>query len=146
MIVNIKSGTKYAELSGGQTFIIENEKIDTTKLVITKTIKGEVTEEEAQGALKFKVAAPNGDADTYTLKDFTKGEGGLYTLTLENAVAGTYTVEETSYDIKGNAVTVKYAVNGGKATEGTKTEVDVTKDGTSTVSFEDEYTKNLKRQ
>ena len=110
------------------------------KLVITKTIKGDVTAEEAEGALEFKVTAPSGDAKTYTLKDFTRGEDGKYTLTLNNVAAGKYNVEETTYDIEGNAVTVKYSVNGGDATEGSKTDVDVSKNNTSTVDFEDNYT------
>ena len=115
------------------------------KLVITKIIKGDVTKEEAEGALKFKVTAPSGEANEYTLADFTKGEDGKYTLTLKNVEAGKYTVEETTYDIAGNAVTVKYSVNGGDATDGTRTDVDVTKDGTSTVAFEDTYTKKSEK-
>ncbi len=143
--LNIKAGTQYAELSGGQTFIIENERIETGSLVITKTINGDVTDAEAEGALKFTVTAPSGDVTNYTLKDFTKGEDEKYTLTLDKVAAGKYNVEETTYDITGNAVTVKYSVNGGDATEGSKTDVEVSKNGTSTVAFEDVYTKKSEK-
>ena len=113
--------------------------------MITKTIKGDVTDEEAEGTLKFKVTAPSGEAKEYTLANFTKDKDGKYTLTLENVEAGNYTVEETTYDIAGNAVTVKYSVNGGDVAEGSKTDVEVSKDGTSTVAFEDVYTKKSEK-
>ena len=95
--------------------------------------------------MKFKVTDPNGTETNYTLKDFTKGEDGKYTLTLNNVAAGKYNVEETTYDIAGNAVKVKYSVNGGDETEGSKTDVEVSKDETSTVAFEDVYTKKSEK-
>ena len=112
-------------------------------MVITKTLKGDVTAEEAEGTLTFKVTAPDGTSKEYTLADFTKGEDGKYTLTLDNVLIGEYTVEETTSDIDGKTVTVKYSVNGGDATEGTATTATVTKDGTTTVDFENDYVKTV---
>ncbi len=142
------SGTKaQAQVTNGATVNVDFEdsytKPDTGKLVITKTIKGDVTKEEAEGALQFKVTnKDDGTSKVYTLKDFTKNTDGTYTLELK-ATTGGYTVEETIYDIKGYiTASVKYSVNGGGQTSGTKADASVTKDQTTTVTFEDVYEKN----
>nr|MCR4813902.1 hypothetical protein [Lachnospiraceae bacterium] len=116
---------------------------ETGTLKITKTIKGSVTPEEADGLLKFTVTGPeypNG-------QEFTIGQGGfdydattkVYTLTLDGIKAGKYTVEETTKNIDGNDVTVKYTVDQ-TTTEGTKaSNLDVAAGGTAQVDFEDDY-------
>lgn len=114
------------------------------KLVITKTIKGDVTKEEAEGALQFKVTDnKTGESATYKLTDFTyHTTTGNYLLELDVKVGG-YTVEETIYDIAGHAIeTVKYSVNGGEVQSGNKASAIVSKDAVTTVVFEDTYTKN----
>ena len=111
-----------------------------TELVITKTIKGAVTEDEAEGALKFKVTDPNGTPKEYTLKQFTKDANGKYTLVIKDAQEGNYTVEESTKDISGKTVAVKYTVEG-TTKDGSKAEnVGVSKDKTTTVDFENTYT------
>lgn len=115
---------------------------DTGTLRITKTIKGNVTREEAEGALQFKVTEnKSGEAKVYTLKDFTYDEASkVYTLELKQK-AGGYTVEETVYNIAGYAVeSVKYSVDGAAQQTGSKAEVKIGKDAVTTVAFEDNYT------
>ncbi len=112
-------------------------------LIITKTLKGDVTREEAEGALKFKVTSMDDPTDSvvYTLKDFTYNETiGIYTLELSRT-AGGYTVEESVYDITGKNVSVTYSVDGADSVDDTAAEVTVTAGGSTQVDFEDEYTK-----
>ncbi|MCF0111050.1 MAG: prealbumin-like fold domain-containing protein, partial [Erysipelotrichaceae bacterium] len=70
--------------SSGKVKINKKEVTDVTmtdepasygKLKITKTIKGDVTEEEAEGALTFKVTGPGNYEEDFTLSDFTHQEG-----------------------------------------------------------------------
>ena len=142
-----ESAVVEATVQIGQTTNVDFENDYTRhkgKLVIQKTIKGEITKEEAEGALQFKVTNKDtGESKVYTLKDFTKNADGTYTLALDVNVGG-YTVEETIYDVKGYITTsVTYSVNGGTAANGTKTDVAVGKDETVTVAFEDNYVKNV---
>ena len=111
------------------------------KLVITKTIKGDVTKEEAEGALQFTITNQDtGLERKVTLKDFVYDKKkGIWTLTLP-ATPGGYTVEETITDINGYELTgVKYTVDGGKPQDGAKVNVTVEKDTTTTVAYEDVY-------
>ena len=120
--------------------IFENTDIaEKGNLIITKTIQGNVTEEEANGAITFNVTAPDGTVNTYTLRDFTKNSDGVYTLELNDIAIGEYLVEETTRDINGKALTVTYTVNNGAATEGSRTGVAVTDGNTSTVAFTNNY-------
>ncbi len=117
---------------------------DEGKLVITKTIEGDVTKEEAEGALQFKVTdTETGESKVYTLKDFAYDEAtGTYTLELD-LPSGTYTVEETIYDVKGYITSsVEYKVGTGDYTEGKKAETDVEVGKTINVDFKDVYEKN----
>ena len=138
----IQEGTTYGTFHDGITINVENKKIpvEPTKLVITKTISGDVTEAEVKAAVKFQVKAPDGTSTEYTLNDFVEGTDGKYTLTIDPAQAGKYTVEETGYDIEGQTVKVSYAVNGGAETEGQKTDVEVEAKKTATVAFSNAYT------
>ncbi|MGN0514271.1 MAG: hypothetical protein ACI4GD_08320, partial [Lachnospiraceae bacterium] len=110
------------------------------ELVITKTITGPVTAEQAETALRFKVTNNTTMLSTvYKLSDFTL-TGGVYKLTLD-AAAGGYTVEETVSDITGYTTkSVKYRINGGTSVTGKSAVVTlVGEDDTQTVAFTDEY-------
>lgn len=113
----------------------------TGKLVIEKTIKGEITADEFEGALTFRVTGPGLDK-TYTLTspEFSK-VGDKYILTLDNISVGDYTVVETTKDFEGRDVSVTYAVNGGAASAGKSAAVSVAQDSTTNVAFDDTYTK-----
>ena len=116
---------------------------DRGRIRITKTLKGDVTEEEAKGALKFTVTdTATGQKQSYTLADFAyDATTGQYTLTLDEPT-GTYEVEETTYDISGYVTdSVKYAVGTQPLADGTKATVAVNKNVTTEVAFEDTYTK-----
>jgi pilin isopeptide linkage protein len=123
----------------------------TGNLELTKTIKGDITEEEAEGALRFEVKSEDGkwlDKDgnlseekvELTLADFQHEEGTKeYTLKIEGVDLGNYSITETTKDVSGKDVTVKYSVNGGEATEGTAAAAEVKDGETATVAFEDDY-------
>jgi pilin isopeptide linkage protein len=132
--------------SGGDT---DNHEIKNTytapngNLVITKTIKGNVTQAEAEGAITFKVTSEAGFEKTYTLKDENvkyDATNKKYTITISGVPVGTYTVEETTKDITGKTVTVKYQIEDGNQTTGAKAEgISVTSGNTSNVAFENDY-------
>ncbi|MBR3517390.1 MAG: hypothetical protein IKO10_13880, partial [Lachnospiraceae bacterium] len=128
---------------------------ETGKLVITKTIEGDVTKEEAEGALKFTITT-----DVNGVTNYVQANGKLttektsigldafdydaanskYTLELDKLDTGSYTVEETIKDIDGyELAAVTYKVNDSKANEGYTATVDVTKDKTTTVAYTDKY-------
>ena len=156
-----------AAVEGGKTTTVEFEDDYTKKaeagkgnLELVKTIKGDITEDEANGALTFVVAttvteggqtttkylkADGTLSDTevkLTLKDFTHDEGSdEYILKLENIDLGNYTVTETTKDIDGKDVTVTYSVDGGEKTEGTETTAAVEDEKTTRVEFQNDYTK-----
>lgn len=114
------------------------------KLLITKTIEGEVTKEELNGALQFTVKnGYNQHSDTYYLRDFTyNDETKRYELELERE-AEKYTVTETVYDVKGyKTEEVTYQIDNDVPVEGTGTEITVETGKTKTVSFKDKYTKD----
>ena len=117
----------------------------TGNLKITKQLRGDVTKEEAEGALQFKVTnLTTGKVTTYTLKDFVYNAAeGIYELNLETNIGG-YIVEETIYDVKGYITdSVTYKIDGGAETAGTKADTKVVKDKTTEVAFADTYTKNV---
>ena len=128
--------------------------LQTGKFVLTKTIEGEISEEEKNGALKFEVTQGTGtdkiwlkpDGTTtktqtvLTLKDFTQGSDGKYTLTIDKVPVGSYDVAETTIGPDGKDMTVSYSLNGGAKTAGASTPAEVKKDATTTVAFEDKFT------
>ena len=119
----------------------KKQDIKSGKLILTKTLKGDITGAEAEGTLEFKVTnRTTNEAKTYTLKDFTySASNGKYTLELTQ-ITDNYTVEESVYDVKGyKTVSVKYSINGAALTAGTKAEVSIPADSTVTVAFEDKY-------
>ena len=157
-----------AAVEAGKTTTVEFEDDYTKKaeagkgnLELVKTIKGDITEEEASGALTFVVAttvtegsqtttkylkADGTLSDTevkLTLADFTHDEGSdEYILKLEDIELGNYTVTETTKDIDGKDVTVTSRVDGGEKTEGTETTAAVEDEKTTRVEFQNDYTKH----
>ena len=116
---------------------------NTGTLVLKKTIKGSVTKDEAEGALKFTVESKDGTfSETYTLdEDFIYDETTKeYTLTLDNLSAGEYTVTESVTDITGHVLeSVTYSVDGETAVSGKEASAEVTAGGSIEVAFEDDY-------
>jgi|GEM_PF-6942125 len=135
------------------TITNKGEAEDTGSIEITKTIKGDVTAEEAEGALTFVIETPDhkylkadgttadtAEQATLTLADFVKGEGGTYTLTIEGVASGEgYTVTETTTGPEGKPVTVTHKVGEGDVAQGAEAEFDVSTGETARVAFEDDY-------
>ena len=134
-------------------------------LELTKTILGDITEEEAEGALTFvittKVTEGGEEVTKYlkadgtlsdteiklTLKDFEHDKGtDKYTLTITTSELGSYTVTETTKDIDGKDVTVTHSVDGGEKTEGTETEAAVEDGKTTRVEFQNNYEKTFNKK
>lgn len=157
-LVTLPPNVKTFDVSG-EIYLYEN--VQAGGLKITKTIQGNVTKEEAEGALKFKVTwDSNADGvkkdlliGEYTLKDFTYDAGTeTWTLALDDLAPGKYTVEETIYDIEGKpAASVVYSKDGGASwssdatnAKDTKAAVDVDvwnkdKNNAATVDYKDVY-------
>lgn len=102
---------------------------ETGTLELIKTVIGDITESEFEGALTFEVKTEDGkwlDKDgnisetevKLTLKDggFVKGEDGTYTKTFENVAPGKYTVVETNSDVEGYKLVEDKSVTKGNAT------------------------------
>ena len=128
-------------------------------IVLTKTIKGDVTAEEAAGALSFIIeCADEGKEGTYLMKDGTTTtdaaaakitlEGikpdanGKYVIEIDSVPTGNYTVTEQTYTVGGCAVTVKHALNGADQATGDSAAFGVANNTTTTVDFENDYTKD----
>jgi hypothetical protein len=105
------------------------DKPEAGTLKLIKTIEGNITAEEFEGALTFEVKTEDGkwlDKDgkisetevKLTLKDggFVKGEDGTYTKTFEIVAPGKYTVVETNSDVEGYKLVVDKSVTEGNAT------------------------------
>ena len=162
-LVTEKSTTKTdatVKAGGEETAELNNEYEKETEEVVeegsielTKTIKGDVTKEEAEGALTFVVKAADGkyldkngnlvesekDA-VLTLKDFTLDEStGKYTLLISHVAPGSYTVTETTKDFDGKEHTVKYAVDGAAQKDGKEASLTVEDGKTAAVAFEDTF-------
>ena len=128
-------------LDEGFTLIADYDEPDTGKLIITKMIEGPVTEEEAEGALRFELyATDTGDSWGYTLADFDYDDvTGKYTLSLDMPV-GNYEVVESVTSIEGYTLaSVSYSINGGESVNDTFADVQVEKDKTVEVAYRDEY-------
>ena len=112
-------------------------------LTLTKTITGDVTEEEAKDALTFTVAGSNYQK-TFTLgSNFTKDKDGTWTLTLQ-LPKGNYTVAEQVKGIPGmtlTSVTVNWTIAAQNVTgNGTyKAETNVQSETTQTVAYTNDY-------
>ena len=121
-----------------------NRKIVPGYMNITKTIKGDVTDEDLKG-LTFTVT--DGDKYTETFKlgeDFVKNASGVYELktpiTVQDA-GKQYKVTETLHTVTGFDVTVSYTVGitAGSGEEATLSGVSTKADEPTTVAFENDY-------
>ena len=121
-----------------------NRKIIPGYMNITKTIKGDVTDEDLKG-LTFTVT--DGDKYTETFKlgeDFVKNASGVYELktpiTVQDA-GKQYKVTETLHTVTGFDVTVSYTVGNteGSGEEATLSGVSTKADEPTTVAFENDY-------
>ena len=121
-----------------------NRKIVPGYMNITKTIKGDVTDEDLKG-LTFTVT--DGDKYTETFKlgeDFVKNASGVYELktpiTVQDA-GKQYKVTETIHTVTGFDVTVSYTVGNteGSGEEATLSGVSTKADEPTTVAFENDY-------
>lgn len=114
-------------------------------LQLEKTIVGDVTREEAEGALRFTVTDPDGGKTTYTLSDFSyDSSSGKWTLLLERLMPGEYKVEETEYNIDGKEViSVKYSLNNGSTWSSGQIDAQATvtlgEEGFVTVTYQNTY-------
>ena len=127
-----------------QLFIKDEYTKEKGALVITKLVKGEVTDAEAKAAIRFRVTNKDtGRVVEYTLNDFTYNPlTQVYTLQLPEMALGGYTVEETGYQIEGfDAVTTSYSVDGGTKTQGTAAQLTLNAGKRVKVAFINEYGK-----
>lgn len=129
--------------TGDKNDILFENQPKTGKLIITKTVKGDVTREEAEGTLVFEVTDNSSNQSVaYTLADFTYNAGeGRYVLELEQVIGG-YTVTEKIKDIDGyKRKSVTYSVDGGTAREGDTVDVTITDQAVVTIDYIDDYEK-----
>ena len=110
------------------------------KLTVTKTFDGAAADlltDEQKNAVTFTIDGPEGftKIEDKPLSDFTKGENGVYSLTLDNIPIGEYSVTESNAEIAGYICTTTYLVDEKEATESKAT---ITKDG-SIISFTNTY-------
>ena len=114
------------------------------RLELIKTIKGELTKEEREGKLRFTITGPDGYNKTFKISE-TDAEGlklqadGTYKLILNDLKVGTYNVTETTEDITGKTVTVKYSIGTDKLQMGKAAAAEVGDGKTTTVNFENIY-------
>ena len=113
-------------------------------LKLTKTLKGAVTDEDRKG-LSFTVTGPYNYNKTFALgTDFTpNSDKTYYELVLNDMPVGDYNVTETLTKTDGTTCTVTYKVNGGETKSGTSSTASVTNGNTTTVDYENNYTKNV---
>ena len=113
--------TKEAEVKDGKTVTVNITNTYTEKpgkLVITKTVNGNVTEETLKN-VKFTVTGPEEYSKEFTLAAM-KQEDGSYRKELNNLKAGEYTVSEENADVEHYVRTTTYTV-GGNESEGSVT-------------------------
>ncbi|MBR6835475.1 MAG: hypothetical protein IKM72_05660, partial [Oscillospiraceae bacterium] len=148
--ITVKEGTSgiVIEVDNNQTTVTVSENkvifLNEVKgsLIITKTIEGAVTEEEADGQLQFVVEAVDANNNkttigTYTLSDFDHEENTMvWTKTLEKLDAGHYIVTETITDIAGKALV---SVTNSVDNNGSVAAVDVANTENTDVTFTDKY-------
>ena len=113
------------------------------KLVITKSVAGNVDKAKAEAAISFKVTrTADGTSKTYKLSDFTYDTAGkIWKLELDTAPGG-YQVEETRNAVGGFTLKkVQYEVDTSGKVDGSLASIQVN-DGTSAkVAFENTYEK-----
>jgi LPXTG-motif cell wall-anchored protein len=153
-----KEKSNVIEATDGTLLLTEPETAPKTgSFELTKIIKGDVTEEEAEGSLTFIIKAQDGrylrkdgslvseqkDA-VLTLKDFEHVIGtSNYILKITTGETGKYTVTEMTKDIDGKTVTAKYTTTvDGKTTEqktGKDASVEIQTGKATRVDYENTY-------
>ena len=108
------------------------------KLMITKTIKGDLTKEQAESSIKFEVTNnDSNDKKEYALSDFAY-DGNNWKLEFEENTGG-YTVKEVVSDVDGYTLKKTTYTVGNDTESGKKVSVDIEKGKTTTVAFENTY-------
>ena len=121
-----------------------NRKVVPGYINITKTIQGDVTDEDLKG-LTFTVSDGENFQETYKLgDDFKVNSQGIYELKKPIEVpdsAKKYTVKETLHTLEGFDVTVNYSINGKSETGDTATLSGVSTDSATptTVDYTNSY-------
>ena len=110
------------------------------KLMITKTIKGDLAKEQAEKSIKFEVTNNDSkDKKEYALSDFTY-DGNNWKLELEENTGG-YTVKEVVNNVEGYTLKETTYTVGNDTESGKKVSIDIEKGKTTTVAFENTYEK-----
>lgn len=115
----------------------------TGKLVITKSVAGNVDKAKAEAAISFKVTrTADGTSKTYKLSDFTYDTAGkIWKLELDTAPGG-YQVEETRNAVGGFTLKkVQYEVDALGKVDGSSVQVQVNDGASIKVAFENTYVK-----
>ena len=115
----------------------------TGKLVITKSVAGNVDKAKAEAAISFKVTrTADGTSKTYKLSDFTYDTAGkIWKLELDTAPGG-YQVEETRNAVGGFTLKkVQYEVDASGKVDGSSVQVQVNDGASIKVAFENTYEK-----
>ena len=115
----------------------------TGKLVITKSVAGNVDKAKAEAAISFKVTrTADGTSKTYKLSDFTYDTAGkIWKLELDTAPGG-YQVEETRNAVGGFTLKkVQYEVDASGKVDGSSVQVQVNDGASIKVAFENMYVK-----
>ncbi len=113
------------------------------KLVITKSVAGNVDKAKAEAAISFKVTrTADGTSKTYKLSDFTYDTAGkIWKLELDTALGG-YQVEETRNAVGGFTLKkVQYEVDASGKVDGSSVQVQVNDGASIKVAFENTYVK-----
>lgn len=114
----------------------------TGDLLITKTIQGPVTVEEAVEAISYEIVnTETNEVKELNLAEFDyREQETCYTYTLKNIDAGTYTVRETSKEIDGFVfASVEYSVDGAEAIAGKEASVNVLPQKETVIAYENTY-------
>ena len=115
----------------------------TGKIVITKTVLGNVDKAKAEAAISFKVTrTADGTSKSYKLSDFTYDTAGkIWTLEL-GAAPGGYQVEETRNAVGGFTLKkVQYEVDASGKVDGSLASIYVGDGASAKVAFENTYEK-----
>lgn len=115
--------------------------IEKGNLLLTKTIEGPITKEEAEGGISFEITN-NATNQTVVkhLGDFTySAEDNRYVLYLRDTV-GSYTVREKIEDVNGvELISVEYTVDSKGVCKGREASATVNKDDITVVAYKNDY-------
>ena len=125
------------------TIIMEDKHIEKGKLILTKTVEGNISKENAK-KITFKVMnQETKKTDKYTLDEFSYDEASKTWTKELDVLAEEYTVEETNSSIEGYTVKTTYIING-QEVEDQKTEsIQIEDQGEGNVAFKNSYTPKL---